>query len=237
MARFARVSLLLVGMGLLLGTVAFANVPDPVNSVAKLRFNNLFVITEPVRIVNVPQNPTTGNRCEIEVTVKDQAGNLINNSVVWVIFSKGATDTLCWCTTQNQTTTVLGDGRREFHVTTNVSGIALFQIGAGGCWDAAGEVTIVAGAPGTTDPTLGIQLRTFGSIASFDNVGAGAALCDGAVSTADFTRYGAAQLGGAGAYNTCFDYNADGVVSTGDFGLYGVHQLRSANCAHTGPKQ
>jgi len=217
--------------------VAFANVPDPVNSGVKLQFNATNTITEPVRIVNVPVNgPSPQNRCEIEVTVKDAAGNLINNSTVFVIFSKGATDTLCWCTTQNQTTTVLGDGKREFHANTNASGFVEFQISAGGCWDASAVVVIKAGAPGNTDPNAAIQLRTYNSIASMDNAGAGGAICDGAVNTADLQKYAVAHLGGAGAYSTCHDYNADGAVNTADLQLYGQHHSRAPNCAHTGPK-
>jgi len=238
MARFARVSLLLVGMGLLLGTVAFANVPDPVNSQVRLQFNATLSIPEPNAIVVVPINgPAPQARRELEVTVKDAAGNLINNSTVFVNFTKAVNDTLCWCNTQNQANTTLGDGRREFHVNTNVSGLAEFQISAGGCAEGSGIVVIKAGAPGNTDPNAAIQIRVYDTIASMDNVGPALTLCDGSVNTADFQRYGASQLGGAGAYSTCHDYTGDGAVNTADFQLYGTHQLRGGYpCAHTGPK-
>jgi hypothetical protein len=224
-------------MGLLLGTVAFANVPDPVNSQVKLQFNATNTITEPTRIVNVPVNgPSPQNRCELDITVKDAAGTLINNARVWVIFTKASTDTICWCDTQNQTTSVLGDGRREFHANTDAAGFVEFQISAGGCVDAAGVVVIRAGAPGTTDPALAIQLRAYNSIASMDNTGAGGAVCDGAVNLADLQKYGVAHIGGAPNYSTCHDYNADGLVNLADLQLYGQHHARNPNCTHTGPK-
>lgn len=237
MARFARVSLLLVGMGLLLGTVAFANVPDPVNSQVRLQFNATSTLVEPEHIVNVPDNDVAPqNRCEIEVTVKDAAGNLINNSTVFVIFSKAATDTICWCTTQNQTNSVLGDGRREFHVNTNVSGISEFQISAGGCNASSGNVVIRAGAPGNTDPNAAVQLRAYNVIASMDNVGGAGAICDHTVNAADLVQYAISHTGGAGAYSTCHDYTGDGLVNAGDLVLYAQHHTRGATCTGTGPK-
>lgn len=237
MARFARVSLLLVGVGLLLGTVAFANVPDPVNSQVKEQFNATFTVTEPNRIVNVPQNgPSPQNRCEVEVTVKDVAGNLINNSTVFIIFSKAATDTLCWCTTQPQTNSVLPDGRRVFQRNTNASGFVEFQISAGGCFDASGAVVIKAGAPGNTDPAAAIQLRAYNIIASMDNTGAGGSICDHTVNAADLVQYAIAHVGGAPAYKNCHDYTSDGFVNAADLVLYAQHHARGAVCTGTGPK-
>lgn len=233
MARFARVSLLLVGMGLMLGTVAFANVPDPVNSGLNLRFNASSVIVEPIRIVNVPANPGPGPnnyRCELEITVKDASGTLINNSTVFVIFSPTAATTLCWCATQNQVWALLGDGSRAFHAATNTSGLVKFQISAGGCLDAAGVVIVKAGAPGDLDPSHAITLRTYNSLASMDNVGPGGAVCDGVVNASDLQRYVVAHIGGAGAYGTCYDYTGDGVVNGADLQLYVQQHLRAATC-------
>ena len=234
MARFARVSLLLVGMGLLLGTVAFANVPDPVNSQVRIQFNATSTIVEPDHIVNVPDNDVAPqNRCELEVTVKDAAGNLINNSTVFVIFSKAVTDTLCWCTTQNQGNSVLGDGRREFHANTNASGIAEFQISAGGCVDAVGAVVIRAGAPGNADVNAALQLRAYNVVSSMDNTGAGA-ICDHTVNANDLVQYAIAHTGGP--YSTCHDYTGDGAVNANDLVLYAQHHTRGAVCTGTGPK-
>ncbi len=220
-------ALLLLG---LLPVAAGAQVPDPLNCQVRLQFNDVFTITEPVALVLVPDNgPAPQPRAELEVLLRDAAGMPVPDAYVFVVFSQAATQTLCWCAEQNQTTWVMPDGRRVFEARTDALGFVEFQMSAGGCVEDLPAATLLAS--NFPDPQQAVQIRVYRPVADFDNTGAGPLPCDRFVDLRDLQEYAAAHVGGPGAYSFCHDYNADAVINLTDLQLFAQHYLRAARCS------
>jgi hypothetical protein len=233
-------------MGLLLVAPAFAGIPDATNSKVTMFLGDALgstTVLEPAHIVTVPANgPAPQRRAEIIVEVRDAGNLVVANSRVFVIFSKAATDTICFCTTPaqpNPGSTVLADGRREWHADTDVNGIARIWVSAGACVEETGVVQIKANAPADPDPANSFPLRLYNVLASFDNGGAGGTICDANVNAIDFAKYAAVHKG-IQPYSTCMDYNGDAAVNAIDFSRYAQQHTRTAPLpvctGYTGPK-
>lgn len=228
MIRPSRAMALLPLLAASTGPALAQGVPPLINARVELRFNELQLLTEPVHFVVVPDNgPEPQPRAELEVTIMTDAGDPWPDVNVFVVFDAAAAQSECWCATQRQATWLLADGRRVFHATTGPDGLALFQIGAGGCIERSSVVFLKAGAPGPPNSEEAVPFRAYNVVSSMDNSGAAGALCDRAVNLVDLVHYAASHIG---AYQRCHDYNGDGAVNIVDLQIYAQHHVRAALC-------
>jgi len=199
----------------------------PTNSLVKLRFDDGPVITEPASLVVVPDNgPAPEPRVQLDIVARDEFGAPLAGFHAFVQFSAQATQDLCWCDIQAQENWIQANGRKIFQAITDATGLAVFQIGAGGCVEEMGAVVLKVGA--TSNPNDAVQLRVYNVVASMDNTGAGALPCDRAVDVRDLVEYAIAHMGGP--YSPCHDYDGDHVVNANDLVLYARHHVRHATC-------
>lgn len=178
-------------------SAAVADVPDPSNCQTSL--DNM----ARARLLLVPDVPSVETYGAFTVTVRNAAGNAINNAVV-VIEIGGITDNkvvIC----ANQLTTR----------NTNTSGVVTFNIAGGGCYKGAGAFTIRAN---------GVAIRSFTSVESpdysaFDNAGI-AGRWSKSITAADFSAFGQAWQNGTGPAS-CHDYDGNNAMNAGDFSIFG----------------
>lgn len=90
--------------------------------------------------------------------------------------------------------------------TTDASGDVTFNVAAGGCTAGMSAFIITANT---------VDIREYDYAKSPDWAGA----CDGGVTLADFTDFGAAYAGGGPG---CHDYDNNGSTSLGDFSIFGT---------------
>jgi hypothetical protein len=203
--------LLALFVGSLMGSTAYAGLPDPSLS------------TVPP-IMMVPNNNPgvsiqTVNSLGYTVTVIGQQGP-VANAVVTITFSAQADALISWCNGLDGAPT----SPPPLTATTNSAGQATFRISGGGC--------IVPGqvSPWTAEVSAnGVILRTDAAIISMDAVNkvgqttavSGTSNCDpeGAgyetrVSLSDAVFHTGPFS--TGVYNACSDFTGDGVITTAD---------------------
>lgn len=179
-------------------STAFADVPEP--SQCQTSLDNL---ARP-RLLLIPNLPSVETAGAFTVTVRNAAGNAINNAVV-VLEIGGITDNkvvLC------QNTTTSGN--------TNPTGNITFNVWGGGCYKGTGAFTIRAN---------GVAIRNFTSVESpdysaFDNAGV-AGRWSKSITAADFSAFGQAWQNGTGPAS-CHDYDGNNAMNAGDFSIFGA---------------
>lgn len=183
-------------------STSFADVPDPANC--------LTTIDAVQRVLLIPGSPLEAAGT-FTVTVRNAAGNPINNAVVSVEVGGLADSKTVLCS--NAVT----------QLNTNASGIVTFNVTGGGCLKQAGAVVIRAN---------GVEIRSFPAVMSPDYTGtdnAGIAnRWSKSITAADFSAFGQSfGLGGA----RCHDYDNNGVMGAADFSVFGqVWDGGTRNC-------
>jgi len=178
-------------------TTAFADVPDPSQCATSL--DNM---ARP-RLLLVPNLPSVETYGQFTVTVRNAAGNTINNAVVVIEIGGIADNKVVLC--QNTVTTS----------NTNTVGVATFNVWGGGCYKGTGAFTIRAN---------GVAIRNFTSVESpdysaFDNAGI-AGRWSRSITAADFSAFGQAWQNGTGPAS-CHDYDGNNAMNAGDFSIFG----------------
>jgi len=175
----------------LLGTHAYASVPDPSMSTVEPWDTN-------GKAVGVPDvNGAAG--ADIDVTVNANIGGVatpIEGAFVGVEFSAGCEVCIC--------------SNAGIEAYTDASGMATLNVGVGGCCDLGAAVVVKAGDDTVVPPAL-VIIRSYDLFAStdFNN--------DCATSLGDFTAFAGAYNN---CDVQCADYTGDGCATLGDFTFF-----------------
>lgn len=172
---------------------AVAGVPDPGLS------------TVP-NVIAVP-----GGSLPYTVTIVGTSGPLASANVT-LVYTTAADTSLCWCT---------GQTHPSISATTNASGVATFNIAAGGCANPA----TIAGGVAVEVYVNSVKLKEVGQV-SPDYVNSTSPPCS--VSLADAVQF-TPPLAQA-AYGYCFDLNSDLAVSLSDAVIATPHFASASSC-------
>lgn len=181
-------------------STAFADVPDQSKCSSTLDATN--------RLLIVPSTTAPFAGATFTLTVKNSAGNPINNAAVEILVGGLPTKThLC--------TAAVVTG------TTNASGIATFNVAGGGCFKGANACVIRAN---------GTEIRNYSATVSPDYAGTDNSGIDNrwnlAVGLADFSNFAAAF---AASVTSCHDYDNNGATGLTDFSLFAACYNKSCN--------
>ncbi len=178
----------------LVAAAANADVPDP--SKCQTTLDGV------QRIYMAPDGSGDIAAATFTVTIKNAAGNPINNAVCEVLIG-GQGD--------NKTHLCIGQLLTQ---NTNAAGNATFNVGGGGCLKAAGAGVIRAN---------GVEVRSFGAVMSADYAGTDNAGIPGrwsmTVSPVDLASFVAAYQGGVGPAS-CHDYSNNGTTDPADLSVF-----------------
>ena len=205
MGRRYQLLLAAVVAGVVMAGVANAGIPDP----------NLSDVPE---VVFVP-----GGGLQYMVTVNGSEGP-IDTATVQLVFSVEADGLIAWCTGQAHTNRIIS-------AQTNASGIATFDIAAGGCIDPART----AGTPVVEVFANGIKLAEVGCVSPdvVDN--------NGILPTSGWVVGGIAVVGlsdagfhtpaiKTGGFEYCTDLNSDGAIGLDDASILTPWVKGGNNC-------
>ncbi len=205
MGRRYQLLLAVLVAGVVMAGVANAGIPDP-------------ALSDVPEVVFVP-----GGGLQYIVTVNGSAGP-IDTADVQLVFSEEADTLIAWCTGQAHTGRIIS-------AQTNASGLATFDIAAGGCIDPART----AGTPVVEVFANGIKLAEVGCVSPdvVDN--------NGVLPTAGWNVGGTAVVGlsdasfhtppiKSGAYEYCTDMNSDLLIGLDDASILTPYIKGGANC-------
>lgn len=177
----------------LISGVASAGIPDP----------NLSTVPNVVA--------TPGGALPYRVTIVGQGGP-VAAAAVELRYSVPADTAACWC---------VGQVHPIIQATTNVSGVATFNVAGGLCLDP----TLLPGGVAVTVFVNGILLKEVGQV-SPDVVETPAGACEVGLSDAvSYTTFLASST-----YSYCYDINSDGAVGLTDAVLFTGPASSAASC-------
>lgn len=178
----------------LIGTVASADVPDPANCTTSLDV--------PARGYIAPDGLGDIAAATFTCTIRNAAGNPINNAVTEVLVGGLATNHTIICAGQTLT------------ANTNALGVVTFNVAGGGCFKGANAFVIRSN---------GVQVRNFSEVMSSDYTASDDVGIPGrwsrTVAPTDLSSFVAAYQGGVGP-SSCHDYNNNGTTDPADLSVF-----------------
>jgi hypothetical protein len=180
-----------------------ADVPDPARCTTSLDIVQ--------RIYLCPDGLGDCTTASFTVTIRNAANNPIQGAFVEVLIGGLGTNHTRICPSQSLT------------LNTNASGVAVFNIGGGGCYKTGGAAVIRAN---------GVEIRSFGAVmssdyASCDNTGI-PGMSNLQMGPEDLAAFVSCYEGGHGG-PSCHDYNNSGSTGPEDLGIFVAAYKGGAN--------